>query len=64
MKVTFEDEEKTITIEFKCLDVVVDNLLEVLLNMLTVYGYHPESIKRSVIELAKEYSREKDEEQF
>ena len=55
MKVTFEHKGIIITVEFQYSDVLINKLLEVILDALVVYGYHPESIKKSITELAKEY---------
>ena len=60
MKVTFEHKGIIITVEFQYSDVLINKLLEVILDALVVYGYHPESIKRSVTELAKEYLKEEE----
>ena len=36
-------------------DITSDDLLQDFVNVMIMMGYHPESIKRSVIELAEEY---------
>ena len=37
-------------------DITSDDLLQDFVNTMIMMGYHPESIKRSVIELAEEYN--------
>ena len=36
-------------------DITSDDLLQDFVNTMIMMGYHPESVKRSVIELAEEY---------
>ena len=37
-------------------DITTDDLLQDFVNIMIMMGYHPESIKRSIIELAEEYN--------
>lgn len=39
-------------------DITTDDLLQDFINSMIMMGYHPDSIKRSIIELAEEYQDE------
>lgn len=39
-------------------DLTTDEMLDIFIRLMLAFGFHPDSIKRSVIELAEEYQDE------
>lgn len=54
--IAIKEYDKTVTVEFDKDDVTSDEVIETMVDALVSIGYHQESIKRSIIELAEEYS--------
>lgn len=57
MKISFDYYNLKMTLEDRD-DLTSTELLDLLVRSMTMLGYHQESIKRSIIELAEEYEEE------
>lgn len=57
MKISFDYYNLKMTLEDRD-DLTSTELLDLLVKSMTVLGYHQESIKRSILELAEEYEEE------
>lgn len=57
MKISFDYYDLKITLEDRD-DLTSTELLDLFIKSMTMLGYHQESIKRSVLELAEEYEEE------
>lgn len=57
MKISFDYYDLKMTLEDRD-DLTSTELLDLFIKSMTMLGYHQESIKRSVLELAEEYEEE------
>ena len=57
MKISFDYYNLKMTLEDRD-DLTSTELLDLLIKSMTMLGYHQESIKRSILELAEEYEEE------
>lgn len=57
MKISFDYYDLKMTLEDRD-DLTSTELLDLLIKSMTMLGYHQESIKRSILELAEEYEEE------
>ena len=50
--------ETTLTWQEESDDINSDEMLDIWIKLMTAFGYHPNSIKRSILDLAEDYKDE------
>ena len=58
MKLELKMYETTLTWQEENDDLNSDEMLDIWIKLMTAFGYHPDSIKSSIIDLAEDYKNE------